>query len=332
MATLNPSPPPFTFRIVFSGLCFFDTDKPVDPGNKDPVDLGKVRVLLPNLLLPKALPELAPPPPDPEPGVTPEPPPPSPVLDPHFPLLEFSSKNLFKDPLPPGVVQRAPDFASNTKDHPDSSCCLLLAETLSILVDDQPASGSVASPPFDKAVPDSLFWLASLKKVFGSTAPTLKPNLVPQPGNKPGGVITSIELAQGTLSTTFRSRDEFAVKGTTFSQRLALELTWEVTAQNRVILQARQADGSVSHLVLAPDDPLRDPVVVHVQNREIDNFIGIPSKPEYLSPGGKFDFAVYKDLLDGTITNLQVPLSLGAPAQPDSTHTGSLGSCPPGTS
>jgi hypothetical protein len=316
----------FTFRMRFSGLCVFVPERAFDTNAP-----GRVAVLLRNLTVPVELTaksrgkgE------SPTPGRT----------DPHFPLLEFDPRNRRSSSTRDG------NFTSHTSIFDTKSYCLLRGESLRILAGEAPPQAGVTTPPYKQADTTSLFWLAEMAQVLPEQA-TIAPLVLGQvPDGDPSRakIIARLDLDRGRLSVSRLSDGVceivppavLPIAKPTFPRRVAIELLLEIpNIENEVVIEMQRHDEGedlgVHQLILGPatNDPIDNVVEVHLQNREIDGFIGVPL--EYLERAPEADFEVYYELSETPIDKGQPKLTIMPPDRGLAPLTGTdhTGKCPP---
>ncbi len=306
----------YTLRVLFSGLCAFVPNKPFDSLEKP----TEVVVLLQNLIRPEPLSIST----TAEDEVV--------VLDPHFPMLEFDLSDLH--PQSP----RKPDLLANGK-----GACLLYGEELSfdlnLPVDAEelrvpavwPQAGQTLATSDDN---ESLYWLTRLDKA--SPGGFVNPNhidLDQKLSFKDGApILARMKLTQGYLRVsklsehvcTFDPQEE---NDTPYAQQIATELALDIKGvDGPAVIVIRGLDGTERSLTLNPVK--RASVVeVRIQNREIDDFMGVPDD---LRPVRQVsDYEVFYQLVDQPHQGIRRRFPKQPKVGPDGQHLKNPSLCPP---
>jgi len=282
---------PFTFRIVFTGLCAFVPDKPFDEGPT------QVQVLLPNVLKARSVH-----PPEPvEPKESD-----SLILPPHLPMLTFNMKHLRpSDGQPTFFVKDRLDLDERL------GMVLLLNEDLAVQAEaPDPGALQINNEPVDPSKPltaaqrKSMFWLTKVDEKLVGTDRRVRSELLGPLSSDEKKIISRILLTTGLLSTNKLSEagwqyleiDEPIAKGN--GRRIATQLALELKSEKPVVLSMRGFGAPQGgKIVFAPPKDSNDDVEINIQNLEPDIFLGVPQGQQ--APHIDPDFSVYYDLLEG---------------------------------
>lgn len=271
----------YTFRVLFSGLCAFVPNKPFEQ-LQDPPD--EVTVLLRNLLRPDLLTNEV-------------------ALEPHFPLVQFDLADLH--PQSP----RRPDLR---REETGKAACFLFGEEIVFdlslpkgtarklktptELEKQPRVGQTESTPQDR---ESLYWLAKLEKASPNhfVDPEVLTTALSLAGEPP--IIARLKLDHGFFRVSRLSEQvchfEPSSGNDRYEQQIATELALDIEGvEGPVLILLRAPDGTERTLMLSP--VRRSGLVeIRIQNRELDDFLGIPKG--LLPPREVADFEVFYDLV-----------------------------------
>jgi hypothetical protein len=272
-------------NVTFSGLCFFDFDRPLK-GDPKPTS---AKVLLQRLTRARPLSRVV--------NAQPE------VLDQHFPLLEFNLAD-----WSPASTRKA-DFHYRPDDsgRMTKGVCLLNGEDLMIHPDGKPAPASPelqlsTSAPLNPVNPlsghslNTLWWMVTLDEVFPKNPLNSRIRDVAPASNQP--VLGRITLNQGYLKTLELTNSPCTIVGagpTSFNRRVGTSFGLEISCQERVEIRMtamRNGRTTTSSLVLVSRDGAN--IEIGIANMEIDRFIGMDPAD---GPRAQGDFEVFSNLL-----------------------------------
>lgn len=271
---------PYTLRIVFSGLCAFAPNRPLDPSRRpgnDPAEPDSAVVLLRNLLEPVQLRDGSP-------------------MPFHIPRVEVRKKNLRDSST------RRIDLLQPSQDPgEDLNHCIFRFEDISF----QPLGGAVsqnrlavenrqvdnlADLDVDALTDEergSLFWLLKLERAAGGDAfldDRLLGDLLPSPDDTP--LIARIHLGEGTLKTldlqdglwVFDRNDQNEVERP-LARSLALEIE-NLEQDVEILFDIFDRREVQTRLVVGPPDGSpNETVEIAIRNQEIEALRGFLGQP-----------------------------------------------------
>jgi hypothetical protein len=295
----------FTFRIVFSGICAFVSDRRI--GSRKPP--RTMTVLLPNAIEPSFI------------GTIPkgEVVGPEHILPPHYPLLQFNVSNL------QSCEHQASHFTKEeVRDNKilHTGAMSLLGQDLALWPDGREPGSSLGSIRLiDTAIPEedqddesltqdqrkSLRWLTSLSDIKPRSA--IKPALLGSLRKDDEKLIAArVRFTTGRLSTVDLSTPKWQylpvgiIPKDDSGKRVAIQLALELEVEEKMKLMFQPfGQPGLSKLIFAPStDAPHDDVEVNIQNLEPNSFLGFPVDVDREKEGTPIDpdFSIYYQLVD----------------------------------
>jgi hypothetical protein len=291
----------FTFRIVFSGLCAFVSDKSFEVTSNQ-----EMRVLLPNVLKARTIQR-------PKPDADDVPASDAFILPPHFPMLTFDERTLRQSS---GQMFHFVKERLELDEPAERRTGMTLLEKQDLYIwpdcrEPRPQSlrfinGPVENPDKPNAEEmESLFWLTKIDELLGARRPPIPELLRESLAEDENRIISRVLVQEGRLKTHSLTspRWEYLTLGQEPTagngKRVAKSLALEFEADEKVKLIFRSfGSADTQKMIFAPplDAPHED-VEIQLRNLEPDDLLGVKEEERKLSAGIDPDFSIYYDLV-----------------------------------